>query len=90
MVQILGWFSADAALRLALEACQGLRVLRDLVGQEFQRDKAMQPGVLGFVNHTHPAAAELFNDAVVRDGLAYHQKTCGGFRVGSYYEPGVR
>src|SRR5438445_13771708 len=37
----------------------------------------MQPGVLGFVNHAHPPAAELFNDAVVRDGLADHRRTLG-------------
>ena len=32
----------------------------------------MQPRVLGFVDHTHPAAAQLLDDAVVRDGLANH------------------
>ncbi len=30
----------------------------------------MQLYVLGFINHTHPAAAQLLHDAVVRDGLA--------------------
>ena len=40
------------------------------IGQKFERDKTVQPGVLGLVNHTHPAAAQLLNDAVVRDGLA--------------------
>ena len=33
---------------------------------------AMQPHVLGFVDHTHPAAAQLLDDAVVRDGLTDH------------------
>ena len=28
--------------------------------------------VLGLVNHTHPAAAELLDDAVMRDGLTDH------------------
>jgi hypothetical protein len=28
--------------------------------------------VLGLVNHTHPAATQLLQDAVVRDGLANH------------------
>src|ERR1700737_1166557 len=32
----------------------------------------MQSDVLGFVNHTHTAAAQLFNDAIVRDSLADH------------------
>ena len=30
----------------------------------------MEPGVLGFVNHAHAAAAELLDDAVVGEGLA--------------------
>jgi hypothetical protein len=34
--------------------------------QELQRDEAMQPGVLGLVDHTHPATAQLCDDAVVR------------------------
>ena len=32
----------------------------------------MELGVLGLVDHTHAAAAELFEDAVMRDGLANH------------------
>ena len=32
----------------------------------------MQPGVLSFINHTHTASTELFNDAVMRNGLANH------------------
>ena len=32
----------------------------------------MQPDVLGFANHTHTSAAQLFNDAAVRDGPADH------------------
>src|SRR5882762_1985460 len=61
-----------SGLCFALEACQGLGILGDLVGQEFERDKAMQPGVLGLVDDSHAAATELFDDAVVRDGLANH------------------
>jgi hypothetical protein len=30
----------------------------------------MQPGVFGFVHHTHPTTAEFLDNAVVRDGLA--------------------
>jgi len=46
-----------------------LRILRQLVGQEFQRNKTAKLRVLGFVNDAH-AAAELLDDAVVRNGLA--------------------
>src|SRR2546426_10767963 len=31
--------------------------------------------VLGFVDHAHPAAAQLTDDAVVRDGLADHERS---------------
>jgi hypothetical protein len=44
--------------------------LRYIVGQEFESDKATKVSVLGFVNHTHPAAAQPLNDAVMRDRLA--------------------
>ena len=37
----------------------------------------MKIGVLGFVNHTHPAPAEFLEDAVVRDGLANHGAETG-------------
>ena len=72
MVQMLGWFRAEAALRLALEAGQSLRVSGDFIGQELQSDEAAELDVLSLVDHTHPAAAELLDDAVVRDGLADH------------------
>ena len=69
MVQMLGWFSAER-LGFALEARQRLRVLGDIIGQELQGDEAIELGVFGLVDHTHAAAAELLDDAVVRDGLA--------------------
>ena len=33
---------------------------------------ALKLGILGLVDHTHPAAPELFENAGMRDGLAYH------------------
>src|ERR1017187_7350072 len=45
----------------------------NVVGQELQGDKAAQAGILGLVDDAHAAAAaELFNDSVVGDGLANH------------------
>jgi hypothetical protein len=46
-----------------------------VLGQKLQCDKAPKLGVLGLVNDTHPAAAKLLDDFVVRDGLADHQRT---------------
>jgi hypothetical protein len=49
-----------------------LRVSGNIVGQELQRNETTQLGVLSLVNDTHPPTAELFNDAVARNGLADH------------------
>ena len=62
-------------LRLALETGQGLSVSGNLLRQELQGDETMEPGVFGLVDHTHPAAAQPFDDAVMRDGLAEHWTT---------------
>ena len=58
--------------RLAAEALQGLGIVGDIIGQELQGDKTMQPGVFRLVDDAHAAAAKLLDDAVVRDGLANH------------------
>jgi hypothetical protein len=47
------------------KAFERLRVLRHIVRQEFQGDKAAKVGVFSFVDHTHPATADLFDIAVV-------------------------
>src|SRR5271167_2661183 len=56
------------SLRFALESGQSLRILGYFIGQEFQGDETMQLHVLGLVDDTHATAAELLDDAVVRDG----------------------
>ena len=68
----IGMVESGSCPSLAPEAFQCLRVLRHIVGQEFESDKATKVGVLGLVNHTHPTAAEFLDDAVTRDGLANH------------------
>ena len=52
-------------LSFALEACECLCVLGDVIRQELQSHKAVQPYILGFVHDSHPAPAQLLNDAVV-------------------------
>ncbi len=68
----VGMVQRGSGLRFALEAGEGLRVFGNVVGQELQGDEAVQLHVLSLVDHTHAAAAELLDDAVVRDGLADH------------------
>ncbi len=46
-----------------------MRVLRQLFGKKLQRHGTVEPRILGFVHNTHPSAAELLEDAVVRDRL---------------------
>jgi hypothetical protein len=62
-------------LRLALEPGQRLRVVGDIVRQELQGNEAVEFNVLGFVDNTHAAAAELLHDAVMRDSLADHSSS---------------
>ena len=50
---------------------ESLRVLRQFIRQELQGYKSPKLGVLGFVNDTHAAAAQLLDDAVMRNGLAH-------------------
>src|SRR5215469_8091352 len=71
-VQILGWFSADAArasLRKRSSACGSVATSSR---RNFKATKATEFDVLGLVDHTHPATAQLLDDAVVRDGLTNH------------------
>src|SRR5713101_8449605 len=68
----IGMIEGRSRAGFPAEAFQRLMVLGYVVRKEFQRDKAAQLGVLRLVDHTHTTAAELFNDAVVRDGLADH------------------
>src|SRR5580704_15221712 len=49
---------------------QSLRVLGYILGQKLQGNKAAKLSVLGLVDHTHAPTADLFDDAVMRDGLA--------------------
>ena len=73
-MQILGWFSAEAARASRWKRERACGSLAASCVQEFQRDKAMKLHILGFVDNTHPPAAQFLDDAVVRDGLADHAR----------------
>ena len=55
--------------RLAAESCQRVGIPRQVWRQELQRDKPMQPRVLGFVDDAHAAATQLLDDAIVGERL---------------------
>ena len=61
--------------RLAPETLQRLAILSYIFGQELQGNKTVEPGILGLIHHTHPAATDLLNDAIVRDGLVDHSRS---------------
>src|ERR1700693_5151243 len=70
----VGMVECRCSLGFPLEAAEGLRIAGHFVGQEFQPHKTMQASVLGLVNHPHPAATELFDNAVVRNCLVDHRR----------------
>ena len=58
--------------RLALETVERGRILRQPGRQELHRHLPAQASVLGPIDDTHPAFADLVEDAVMGDGLADH------------------
>src|SRR5678815_1251502 len=51
--------------RFSSKTLQRLRVLGHIVRQELQSDETAERGVLGFVDHAHPTAAEPLQDSIV-------------------------
>ena len=68
----IGMVQGRGRLRLSLEAGKGLGVFGDFIRQELQGDKPVQGNVLGLVNHTHPPAADLLDNAVMGYDLVDH------------------
>jgi hypothetical protein len=60
-------------LGFTLKAGECLRITGNFFRQELQGNKTMQPGIFRFVDHPHAPAAQLLDDAVVRDGLVDHE-----------------
>jgi hypothetical protein len=65
----IGMVQGGGGLRFTLKSAQRLRISGHFIGQELQGHKPVQARVLRLVDYTHAATAQLFNDAVVRDGL---------------------
>src|SRR4029077_1011788 len=56
----------------ALETGERLRVAGYFLRQKLEGDKPSQACILGLVDYAHAAAAQLLDNAVVRDGLVDH------------------
>ncbi|HUI77606.1 MAG TPA: hypothetical protein VLY24_06805 [Bryobacteraceae bacterium] len=70
----VGVVQGGSGLSFALKPGQRIAIAGDLFGQELQGHEAAQAGVFGFVDNAHSAAAQLFNDAVVRNCLTDHEE----------------
>ena len=82
---MLGWFSADAACasRWNRDRAPGSRARSG--GRNFRATKRRKRSVFCLVHHAHATAPELFDNAVVRDGLVDHHALSGALlRVTSY------
>src|SRR5690349_7389333 len=56
-------------LGLALKARESLGIATDVIWQELEGNKAVQPGILGFIHHTHSPTADFLKNPVVRERL---------------------
>ena len=63
----VGMIEAGGGAGLALKALQGHGVADQFRGEELQRDASTQPQVLGAIDDSHAAAAQLLFDPVVRN-----------------------
>jgi hypothetical protein len=74
ILQILGWFRAAAPPSLAHGALVGLMILSDAIRQELQGHEPAKLGVLGLIDHTHPAGTESIEDTIMSNRLANHNE----------------
>jgi len=70
----VGVIQSRRSLGFAAEASERLRIFGDVVRQKFQGNETSEACVLGFVHDSHAAAAQHFQNAVMRDRLADHDR----------------
>src|SRR6266550_4488022 len=70
----VGMVESGCRTGLATKTFQGLRIVSYVIRQELQSHESAEARVLGLIDNTNTAAAELLNDAVVRDDLADHSE----------------
>ena len=77
MVQMFVWFSADAVCASRANRLKASGSPRELVGDELERHRTAQPRIFGLVHDAHAAAAQLLDDAVVRERLTDQRIAAG-------------
>jgi len=68
----VGVIQGGRGLRLSLKPRQRLRIVAYIIWKELESNKTVQSAVLGFVDHAHSAAAQLFDTAVVCEHTTDH------------------
>ncbi len=68
----VGMIQCGSRASLAPKSLERLRLLFQFLRKKFQRHAAAELCVLGLVNDTHPTAAQLVKDAVMRNGFSGH------------------
>ena len=76
---MFGMIQRGSRPRLAAKTFQRLRIARDVLWKEFQRDTPTKFEVLSLVDNAHASRAELAHNAVMRDRLAYVLRRYGHF-----------
>ncbi len=71
----VGMVQSGSGFSFAAETFQGLAVLGNVGRQKLECDKAVEPGVFGFVDNAHTAATQFLDDAVVRNALTDHGRS---------------
>ena len=66
----IGVVQGGGGASFAAEAFKRVGVTHEIVGKKFEGDEAAEIEILGFVDDAHAAAADFFQDAIVRDSLA--------------------
>jgi hypothetical protein len=61
----------------------------DILGKKLRDDEAAKFDVLSLIDHSHPAAAQLLDDAVVRDNLPDYWREYYGGRMGINESRGI-
>src|SRR5262245_12540954 len=69
-----------SSLRFSFKARQGLRILGNILGKKLEGYEAVQPGVFGFVDHSHSAAAQSLQYAVMGESAAVQRIRTGHLR----------
>ena len=75
----VGMVQSGRGQRLASKSTEGLGIFRQLVREQFERHKTMEPRVFRLVDDTHPAAPELMEDLVMRNRLFRHHGALEGW-----------